>query len=301
MQNNAMYANNNQPTNYNDGQNSSYGEQPIRVETIVYGTPSKTNPDVYEDFTVETKMWMPDGQEFTESKPMTQGFAPQQTVPHQAVPQSVYEQDPMPYTSPNRASGNYYEQDLRNKNFQPAVYNQPSGQTKVYTRVLDAPQERPYNYNEQPQDQYQQPQINENNQNRQNGQPIAISVTNKVSYEFPTFDPHRIPQFKPDNQINHQATFQPQREPQPTYASPSRSVNPQHHQNYYVANPYQPVIDTQGYTTVPVQQSTPNYISPVRTSQPLYQGQQQKQFYPAQQNPNNNYYAKGYNQDPNYY
>jgi hypothetical protein len=54
-------------------------------------------------------MWMPDGQEFTESKPMTQGFAPQQTVPHQAVPQSVYEQDPMPYTSPNRASGNYYE------------------------------------------------------------------------------------------------------------------------------------------------------------------------------------------------
>lgn len=83
MQNNMIYAQNGQTVQMNPGQTAQYNEPPIRVETTVYGTPSKTNPDAYDDYTVETKMWMPDGNQYSNSKPtqMAADRPIQQSVP----------------------------------------------------------------------------------------------------------------------------------------------------------------------------------------------------------------------------
>ena len=70
MQNNMIRAENGETVNLNMGQTANYEEQPIRVETTVFGTPNKQNPQIYDDYTVETKMWLPDGRMYTNNQPM---------------------------------------------------------------------------------------------------------------------------------------------------------------------------------------------------------------------------------------
>jgi hypothetical protein len=61
----------------NPGYGNGFEEPAIRVETTVYGTPSKGNPNEFEDFTVETKMWLPNGEVYTNSQPLQ----PNQQIP----------------------------------------------------------------------------------------------------------------------------------------------------------------------------------------------------------------------------
>jgi hypothetical protein len=105
MQNNIIRAQNGQTVQLNNGQTAQYEEPPIRVETTVYGTPSKTNPDVYDDYTVETKMWMPDGQQYTNEQPLNNYQAP---VVQNAVPAPVT--NPAGYVSPARAPTTYAQE-----------------------------------------------------------------------------------------------------------------------------------------------------------------------------------------------
>ena len=102
MQNNLIRANNGQTVQLQPGQTAQYNENPIRVETTVYGTPSKTNPDTYDDYTVETKMWMPDGQVYTNNQPMAQPPSQPNTVP---APASVISNPT--YVSPSRPVNSY--------------------------------------------------------------------------------------------------------------------------------------------------------------------------------------------------
>ena len=115
------------------------------------------------------------------------------------------------------------------------------------TRVVDPPRERAVIG--QPTTTYSQTQ------------PVAVTSPSRgVTYEFPTFDAHRVPQHVTE-------AYQPvtvQAEPV-AYQSPSRVAQPT-----YVAAPYQPVMDTQPYTTVPVEVAQPTYAQPTYAQQPAY-------------------------------
>lgn len=101
-------------------------------------------------------------------------------------------------------------------------------------------------------------------------QPVAVTAAQPgVTYEFPTFDPHRVPTYTHAADAYQPVEIVQPQQPvysspsrvvqQPTYSSPSRVAQPQ-----YVAQPYQPVLDTQPYTTVPIEVAAPQYASPSR-------------------------------------
>lgn len=255
MQNNLIQSQNGQTVHGNPNQN---GEQPIRVETTVYGTPSKTNPDQFDDYTVETKMFMPDGQVYTNNQPLNHQMQPPST--HSAAP--APDTNPAGYVTPALNTDlRTYPQEVASMPFngQPKTYTGEGKTTTVNTRVIDPPRERALIGQGQPTLTYSQNQ-------QQYVQPVTVTAPNpNVTYEFPTFDAHRVPQHVND-------TYQPAspRVSQPVYQSPSRAISAQPvSQPMYAAPQYQQV-NTQPYTTVPVDVAAPAYSSPMRVSQPVY-------------------------------
>jgi len=102
MQNNMIRAQNGETVQLNPNQTAQYEEPPIRVETTVYGTPNRHNPDTYDDFTVETKMWMPDGQVYTNNQPINQGHNQMNPPLQGATPAPLT--NPAGYVSPSRVA-----------------------------------------------------------------------------------------------------------------------------------------------------------------------------------------------------
>lgn len=348
---------NGQQVQLNPGQTVGYEEPPIRVETTVYGTPSKGNPNEFDDFTVETKMWLPNGQVYTNSQPM-QGQANPQPGPVQNPsvnpslqnPQYRVTQNPTPVADSVRVSQNYgqapiesrlgsnpqsYRQinlaptnqevavnnpvqaqpqlvqtptpvepqlsfqkpgvvnnghpntsyysptrQVRNFNLEakqipsinePANYMSPQRTTLVNSRVVDPPRETVV---------AQPNQIQHSTTPQQ--QVISIPGEGGYSYQFPTYDPHRVVRYQ-----HAEDAYQPVMAQTPSYLSPSRRVgNTQMTpQANYVASNYVPLIDSQGYSTIPVENSMPLYMSPARDQRQLYQITDAPTYSRVQQNP----------------
>ena len=217
------------------------GEEPVRVETTVYGSPSKQNPNQMDAFQVETTVTLPQG---------FQGF--QQNAQQNRPPVS-----PRAHASFNQA---------------PEVLSTPPLDTKVTTTVIDPPRQvvQPYAVNNRgPVSGYPQVNPNATPYTQVNAAPLATNVQGQMQqvdpnfvYRFDTFDPNKVPQIEhvPD-------AYQPVKVNVPvtnnngiaTHAVPANNVyagapvyaNPPTTQNVakpapvFTSNNYQPVVTQQ--------------------------------------------------------
>jgi hypothetical protein len=140
---------------------------------------------MYDDYTVETKMWMSEGKQPRSSPLKIPQQPPQPNYPLPDLQRTVSAPDTNPagYVSPSRVPKTYPQEVAEQPfNGSPAVYRSPERTTTVTTRVVDPPRHRAVLAPAQSVTYVQQP--------------VAVtSPSRQVTYNFNTFDPHRVPTY----------------------------------------------------------------------------------------------------------